>query len=95
AKTIATPGSHVDLEQVVAPSAAAAAEIYPALYWMTLLEIPEADEFPGTGDAGNGISEGIESQAQWLHGISTNGCGSCHQWGNKEMRELSPEIGEF
>ncbi len=93
--TTATPGSHVDLEQVVAPSAAAAAEIYPALYWMTLLEIPEANEFPGTGDAGNGISEEMETQAEWLHQIQTTGCGSCHQWGNKAMREISAELGEF
>jgi len=37
-----------------APSEAAAAEYYPAIYWYSMLNIPEAKLFPGTGPAGNG-----------------------------------------
>ena len=94
AKVDARRGSYVDLEQTIAPNDRAAAQIYPAIYWISLLEIPEADEFPGTGDGGNGISPNIPNQAAWLHGIAAN-CSSCHQLGNKATRELLPELGEF
>src|SRR5262249_32651014 len=43
------PGKTVDLTAVVAPSARAAAEYYPAIYWFSLLHVPEKSEFPGTG----------------------------------------------
>jgi hypothetical protein len=95
AKAEATPGSRLDIEQVAAPDEAAAAELYPALYWMALLEIPEESEFPGTGATGNGINPDLQTQAEWLHLIQTTGCGSCHQWGSKGIRELMPELGDF
>ena len=94
-KVSASPGSHIDLEQAVAPDERAAAEIYPALYWGVLLEVPNADEFPGTGDAGNGISPNIQSQGQWMHYVKATGCYSCHQFGIEATRTLSPELGEF
>ena len=95
AKTEARPGSHVSLAPAAAPDDRAAAEIYPALYWGTLLEIPAAGEFPGTGDDGNGIAETVLTQGQWLHMVKSTGCYSCHQFGNKATRELMPELGEF
>ncbi len=94
APVVARPGSHVDIEQTAAPDDRAAAQIYPALYWISLLEVPEADEFPGTGDNGNGISPNLPNQAAWLHGIAAN-CSSCHQLGSKATRELLPELGQF
>lgn len=93
-KTEATPGNHVDPAPTIAPDEKSAAEIYPALYWAALMEIPTADEFPGTSDAGNGIAESILSQEQWLHEAKSN-CTACHQIGTKATRELSPELGEF
>jgi len=50
AKVQAVPGHPVDLTAVPAPTAAAAAEYYPGVYWYSLLKIPAASEFPGTGD---------------------------------------------
>ena len=94
-RTQARPGSQVNLAQAIAPDERAAAEIYPALYWGSLLEIPTADEFPGSGDTGNGIAEGVPNQGQWLHWIKSTGCYSCHQFGNKATRELLPELGQF
>jgi hypothetical protein len=94
-KTTATPGSHVNLTQVAAPDAATAAQIYPGQYWYALLNIPGVDEFPGTGDPGNGISPGVGSRAEWLHFVQTTGCYSCHQLGSAYTRTLSPELGEF
>src|SRR4029077_13183721 len=53
-KVQATPGKIVNLTAVVAPDAHAAAEYYPAIYWFSLLRVPDKSEFPGTGPKGNG-----------------------------------------
>jgi hypothetical protein len=45
----ATPGKIVNLSAVVAPNARAAAEYYPAIFWFSLLRVPDESEFPGTG----------------------------------------------
>jgi hypothetical protein len=86
------PGKVLDLTAVLAPSAAAAARYYPAIYWYSLLDVPAKSDFPGTGPAGNGISTGMKSQSMWLDGIKTNGCVSCHQLGNAATRIIEPEL---
>src|SRR6266542_223104 len=68
------PGKTVNLKAVVAPSAAAAAEYYPAIYWYSMLKIPDKSLFPGTGPNGNGIPETLPSQAAWLNTVKTTGC---------------------
>ncbi|HZS50030.1 MAG TPA: carboxypeptidase regulatory-like domain-containing protein, partial [Bryobacterales bacterium] len=80
---------------VVAPNARAAAEYYPANYWYSLIHVPEKSEFPGTGPKGNGISENMKSQAQWLRLMKTDSCWSCHQLGNKATREIPKNLGQF
>ena len=87
-KVTATPGVTLDLAAITAPDAAAAAEYYPAGYWYSLLEVPDASEFPGTGPAGNGISPRIEHQADFIRLVTNGGCVVCHQIGNKATREL-------
>src|SRR5688572_22925163 len=82
------PGKTLDLKAVVAPSAAAAAEYYPAIYWYSLLKIPGKGDFPGTGAKGNGIDPGIATQAHWLNSVKTNGCMSCHALGTKGTRAI-------
>jgi hypothetical protein len=94
-KVQATPGRILDLAAVVAPSAAAAAEYYPAIYWYSMLRVPDKSEFPGTGPDGNGIAAGLKSQAQWLDIVKTNGCYTCHQLGNKATRTIPRELGDF
>jgi hypothetical protein len=91
----AAPGALVNLEAVVAPSAAAAADYYPAIYWYSMLKVPEPGEFPGTGPGGNGIAETMRSQAQWLDVVKTDGCYTCHQLGNKATRTIPKELGQF
>jgi hypothetical protein len=44
----ATPGSIVALPAVVAPDARAAAQVYPANYWYSLIELPSVDFFTDT-----------------------------------------------
>ena len=94
-KTQTAPGKTLNLTAVVAPSAAAAAEYYPAIYWYSLLKIPAASEFPGAGDKGNGMPESLKGQEQWLDIVKTDGCYTCHQLGDKATRTIPKEIGTF
>jgi hypothetical protein len=97
-KVSAAPGKILNLTARVAPSAAAAAEYYPASYWYSLVRVPAAAEFPGTGPTGNGISPSMKSQDQWLAQMKSGeapACWSCHQLGNKATREISKNLGTF
>src|SRR5437660_1133160 len=91
----ATPGRILNLKGVAAPNPRAAAEFYPALYWFSLLRVPDKSEFPGTGPKGNGIPENMKSQGQWLHLVKTDSCWSCHQMGDKATREIPKSLGHF
>ncbi|MGA7264342.1 MAG: carboxypeptidase-like regulatory domain-containing protein, partial [Stellaceae bacterium] len=94
-KVAAEPGKILNLTAETAPSLTAAAQYYPAIYWASMIKIPELSRFPGTGDIGNGIPENFKTQDQWLNFIKTNGCGNCHQIGNYATRYLSPKLGQF
>lgn len=87
----AVPGSALDLTATAAPTPQAAAQYYPANYWYSMLEIPPADQFPGTGDAGNGIGAGMLTQDYWINQVKTN-CNVCHQVGNKATREIPASL---
>jgi len=88
AKVQSQPGTTLDLAASIAPDAAAAAEYYPAGYWFSLLEIPDASQFPGTGPTGNGIHPNVKQQADYVRLIGSGGCIVCHQIGNKATRTL-------
>jgi hypothetical protein len=90
AQVDAHPGKLVDFSVKPAASAAAAARLYPGMYWYSLLEIPAASEFPGTSDKGNKMSPNMKSQAQWVDTVK-NGCQSCHALGSHGIREV-PKI---
>jgi hypothetical protein len=94
-KVKAAPGQSLDLKAVTAPTAAAAAEYYPAGYWFSLVRVPEKSEFPGTGPSGNGISPNMRSQGEWLRNLKSGGCWACHQLGNKATREIPAALGTF
>ena len=94
AKVRTSPGKILDLTAVVAPTAAAAAEYYPAIYWYSMLRVPDKSDFPGTGPDGNGINPALRSQEQWLDIVKTNGCYTCHALGNKATRTISPMLRE-
>src|SRR5262249_53765837 len=78
-KVTAAPGTALDLKAVAAPNEVAAAQYYPAIYWYSMLKIPEKGEFP-VGKAA--------SQGEWLNVVKTNGCITCHQLGNKATRTI-------
>jgi len=95
-KKKAAPGATLNLTAVPAPNAKAAAEYYPALYWLSLMHVPPTSDFPGTGPSGNGISPNIRSQGEWIRQVvSTDGCTGCHQLGGKATREIPASLGEF
>jgi hypothetical protein len=83
----AAPGRTVALAAAPAPDAKAAAQYYPPNYWVALLRMPAASEFPGTGPNGNGISPGMRNQQDWIGHFKEN-CEYCHQLGDKATREL-------
>ena len=95
AKVQSEPGKMLDLTAVIAPSEKEAAKYYPGAYWYSLLHIPPKSDFPGTGANGNGISERIKDQGEWIETMKTDGCESCHQLGDKATREITPSLGAF
>ena len=86
-KTTVRPGDEVELTVRAAASPREAAEIYPANYWYSLLEVPPASDFPGTGPRGNGIGTAMRTQADWIDRMK-DGCQLCHQLGNYATREM-------
>ena len=86
-KVPARPGDDLELTATAAATAQEAAQIYPANYWYSLLEVPPAGDFPGTGPRGNGIGETMYTQADWIDRLK-DGCQLCHQLGNQATREF-------
>ena len=91
----AAPGKALNLTAVIAPNPRAAAEVYPANYWYSLLQPPPKSDFPGTGPNGNGIPEAMKSQGHYLGELTLNGCVVCHQLGTKVTREMPKNMGTF
>jgi hypothetical protein len=86
------PGAKLDLKAVAAPDAKSAAEYYPGMYWYSMLNIPGKDQFPGTGEKGNGISSNIKTQEGWVDTVK-NACQSCHALGSHGIRVVPKEFG--
>ena len=85
-KVQSAPGKIVNLTAVPAPTAAVAAEIYPPIYWFSMMRVPAKSEFP---------LEKIKSQGEWLNIVKSGACQSCHPIGTPGMRAISKELGEF
>jgi hypothetical protein len=96
AKVKTAPGKSLNLTALAAPGPSAAAAYYPAQYWFSLLQVPPPQDFPGTGASGNGISESMRSQGEWIRNVvNTDGCTGCHQLGNRATREIPEALGRF
>src|SRR6516165_8776200 len=95
-KVKTAPGKNLNLTAVAAPGPSAAAAYYPAQYWFALLQLPPVSDFPGTGANGNGISQSMRTQGEWIRNVvSTDGCTTCHQLGNRATRIIPEGIGTF
>ncbi len=85
-KLQASPGRILDLNAVTAPSAAAAAQYYPPIYWYSMLKVPAKSEFP----AGP-----VKTQPEWVNIIKTSGCMSCHALGTLGTRTMPKDFAHF
>jgi hypothetical protein len=94
-KVKSEPGKQLALKAVAAPNRAAAAEYYPGIYWYSMLHIPEANNFPGTGPNGNGMPVTLKDQGMWLRWAKTDGCIHCHQLGDTATRTFPVDLGKF
>jgi hypothetical protein len=77
----------LNLSAKLASSPVEAAKVYPGNYWFSLLQPPAPNQFPGTGESGNGIPPAMASQAHWMFNLKS-GCNFCHQLGNEITRSL-------
>ena len=84
------PGKLLNLSAVVAPNEAAAAQYYPAIYWYSMLKIPDASQFGGKSNIPDKIT-----QVDWLTTIKNRNCIGCHQIGQQSTRTIPASLGEF
>jgi hypothetical protein len=77
------PGQRLDLAAASAPSEADAAHYYPAIYWYSLLTIPDEKQFGGE----NGIPANV-TQQDWLTIVKNRACVGCHQLGQESTRMI-------
>jgi hypothetical protein len=89
-KLRSVPGKLLNHSAVPAPNEAAAAQYYPAIYWYSMLTIPDAKEFGGKG----AIPENI-TQADWLAVIKNRTCIGCHQLGQASTRTLPAALSDI
>jgi hypothetical protein len=83
-------GQILNLTAVPARDETEAARIYPAIYWYSMLKIPEASAFGGASD----IPEKI-TQSEWLAVVKNRACVGCHQLGQLSTRTLPATLGTF
>jgi hypothetical protein len=88
------PGKIVNLTAIPAPNAAAAAQYYPAVYWYSMLKIPDKSQFSGP-QRDESMPENLTIQAHWVNTIKTTGCMSCHAIGTIGTRTIPKELGHF
>jgi hypothetical protein len=86
-KVKAAPGKILNLKALVAPNETAAAQYYPAIYWYSMMKIPDASEFDGKGKIPAKVT-----QSQWLTVIKNRSCVGCHQMGQLSTRTFPKEV---
>jgi hypothetical protein len=87
-KVESEPGKALNLTAVKAPSAAAAAQYYPAIYWWSMLKIPEPSRFGAKSDIPDKVT-----QIDWIRRMKNNGCVGCHQMGTLATRTIPAVFG--
>jgi hypothetical protein len=89
-KLTSAPGRQLNHTATPAPSEAAAAHYYPAIYWYSMLKIPGADQFGGKTSIPARLT-----QTDWLNQMKNNGCVGCHQLGQLSTRTIPAGLGTF
>ncbi|MBI2188448.1 MAG: carboxypeptidase regulatory-like domain-containing protein [Acidobacteria bacterium] len=85
-KTTSAPGRSLNITAKVARTPAEAAHYYPAIYWYSMLKIPDAGQFDGTQ-----IPKGIDLQ-RWRYQMNNSGCIGCHQLGQLATRTIPSDF---
>jgi len=85
AKVPAKPGTRVNLTALVAPNAAVAAKVYPAISWYAMMHLPSESELAN-------IPGGMN---RYLAIMKNAGCAGCHQLGNEYTRTIPKDLGTF
>ena len=93
-RVVTKPGKIVNLTARPAPDAAAAAQYYPAIYWYSMLNIPDQSQFSGAKRDEN-MAQNMTAQWQWLNTIKTTGCIACHGIGTLGTRTIPAALGHF
>jgi hypothetical protein len=86
-KMRAIPGQKLDLAAVPAPDARSAAQYYPAIYWYSMMRIPESSQFGGKTNIPKQIT-----QPEWLTVVKNRSCVGCHQLGQASTRTIPAEL---
>jgi len=86
-KVKSAPGKMLNLKAAIAPSEAAAAQYYPAIYWYSMMKMPDKGEFGGNGKIPPKIT-----QTEWLNTMKNNGCIGCHQLGQLSTRTFPKNV---
>jgi hypothetical protein len=81
----ANPGDDLALTAAVAPDAAAAAEVYPAAYWYSMMNLPTEEELEN-------VNGGLNAYLMWMKNM---GCVGCHQLGQESTRTIPANLGSF
>ena len=89
-KLRAKPGEILNHTAVPAPTEAAAAHYYPAIYWYTMMKIPPTSDFGGKGSIPANITQTI-----WLQRMKNVDCIGCHQLGQESTRTIPAGLGEY
>jgi hypothetical protein len=80
----AAPGKAVNLSAVLAPSPLAAAQYYPASYWLSMIRVPAKNEFP---------MGPFQTQMDLV--TTLKGAVLLNQIGDKATREIPEKLGRF
>jgi hypothetical protein len=89
-KLRAKPGQTLNLTAVPAPSQAAAAHYYPAIYWYVMMKIPPEKDFGGSTEIPKNIT-----RAAWIKQMNNTDCIGCHQLGQEATRTIPSQLGKF
>ena len=81
-KVAGRPGQTLNLVANAAPSPAAAAVVYPAAYWYSMMKVPAAAEV-------SSLPGGVNQYLAWIKNLA---CVGCHQIGQLATRTLPPEF---
>src|SRR5687767_2532387 len=89
-KMRAVPGNLLNHTAVPAPNATAAAQYYPAIYWYSMMKIPEASQFGGASNIPKNIT-----QTDWLTVMKNQSCIGCHQLGQASTRTIPAALSDI